>query len=301
MARIRIAYVGLPLGALALVKAGFAPEVICLGHPDAPGGRRVRRALGKSALVLAKPDLRAASVQAAIASARTDVLLSWFWPQRIPSELLGLHRLGAYGAHPSLLPRWRGPDPYFWAIHAGDLETGVTLHRLDEEYDTGAVIQQRRLTIRDADNAWSLARRLDRLGLGLLLEAAKELQDGAPLAGVLQDECLATPAPSPDDELLSIDWQNDAASIVRLVRAASPYPAATTELGEALVEVLTAEPFDEALPAALLPADAVLVGDRLVIKAAHGAVVIRKARTEAGSVLVDGQLTALFGEPLARV
>src|SRR5687767_9769653 len=126
MARLRIAYVGLPLGALALAQAGFTPDLIGLGHPDAPGARRVRRVLGRRALVLGRPDLHAGALQAALASVQPDVLLSWFWPQRIPEAVLTLPPLGAYGVHPSLLPRWRGPDPYFWALYQGDTETGVT-------------------------------------------------------------------------------------------------------------------------------------------------------------------------------
>jgi len=301
MARIRIAYVGLPLGALALASAGFTPALIGLGHPDAPGGRRVRRNLGKRTLVLGKPDLHDPAVQAAIASVRPDVLLSWFWPQRIPASLLALPRLGAYGVHPSLLPRWRGPDPYFWALHQGDSETGVTLHRLDDAYDTGEVISQRRLQIGADENAWLLAKRLDRLGLASLLDAASQLTDGKPLLGTVQDEAYATAAPSPDDELLSIDWHSDAGSIVRLVRAAAPYPGAATELADALVEVLAARPFEGSLPAALLPADAVLVGEQLVVKAGAGAVVVTRVRTEAGKVLRAHELRALFGASLARV
>lgn len=301
MARLRIAYVGLPLGALALAQAGFRPELIGLGHPDAPGARRVRRQLSRQALVLARPDLHASEVRAAFASVKPDVLLSWFWPQRIPEALLALPPLGAYGVHPSLLPRWRGPDPYFWALYEGDAETGVTLHRLDAEYDTGELVSQQRLAIDPRENAWALARRLDRLGLRLLVEAAARLSRDRALPGVAQDERAACPAPAPHEELLSIDWHADASSVVRLVHAAAPYPGAAAELADELVDVLDAELFEGSLPAALEPADAVLVGERLVVKAAVGAVVVTRVRTEAGRELRAAELPALFGEALARV
>src|SRR5262245_29427709 len=112
---IRIAYVGLPLGAWVLAQAGICPQLICLGHLDMPGARRVRRQLGRRALVLGQPDLREPGVIACLERFAPDALLSWFWPKRIPAAVLRLARLGAYGVHPSLLPRWRGPDPYFWA------------------------------------------------------------------------------------------------------------------------------------------------------------------------------------------
>jgi methionyl-tRNA formyltransferase len=298
---LRIAYFGLPLGALALAAAGFPPCSVCLGHPDAPGARRVRTRLPRSALVLGRPDLAAPSVHAALASARPDVLLSWFWPARIPPAVLALGARGAFGVHPSLLPRWRGPDPYFWALFSGDRETGVTLHRLDEEYDTGALVAQRRLAIAAADNAWTLARRLDRLGLDLLLQAARELSDGAALAGCPQAEAEATSAPIPEAELLAIDWQRDAESIVRLVRAAAPFPGAQAELGDACVEVLAAQRFAGELPRALSPADAVLVRGQVVVRAGAGGVLLERVRTEDERVLRGEQIAALFSDGIATI
>jgi methionyl-tRNA formyltransferase len=299
---LRIAYVGLPLGALALAAAGYALCSVCLGHPDAPGARRLRRQLGRGVLLLGRPDLDAASVQAALASARPDVMLSWFWPQRIPEPVLALAPRGAFGVHPSLLPRWRGPDPYFWTLLRGDEESGVTLHRLAAEYDTGAIVAQRRLQVDSADNAWSLARRLDRLGLALLVEAARELSAGAALAGTRQDDSLACPAPLPDEAQLSIDGRHDATSIVRLVRAAAPHPGALAELGEEQVEVLAAETYAAPLPAALEPADAVLAAGRVVIRTGGaGAVALQRVRTQDGVVLRGEQITALFPRGIARL
>jgi methionyl-tRNA formyltransferase len=298
---LRIAYVGLPLGALALAEAGFAPCSICLGHPAAPGARRVRRRLAPGTLLLGRPDLGAQSVQSALASARPDVLLSWFWPARIPEAVLAIVPRGAFGVHPSLLPRWRGPDPYFWAIYSGDAETGVTVHRLAAEYDTGALVEQAHLPIRADDNAWGLARRLDRLGLALLVQTARALSAGATLAGSPQRESDASDAPAPPEALLSIDWCQDAEAITRLVRAAAPYPGALAELGGQSVEVLAAEPFEAALPKALLPADAVLVQGRVVVRAGRGAVALSRVRTPDDRVLRGTSIATLFPRGIATI
>jgi methionyl-tRNA formyltransferase len=297
---IRIAYVGLPLGAWLLARAGFAPGLICLGHLDTPGARRVRRQLGTRALVLAQPDLRAASVVSCLASFAPDVLLSWFWPKQIPAEVLALPRLGAYGVHPSLLPRWRGPDPYFWTLHAGDVETGVSLHVLEAEYDTGPVVAQRRLRVEPRDNAWTLARRLDRPGLGLLVDAARELSSGQPLRAQPQPSVGMSDAPAPTDEQLSIDWHDSAEQILRLVRAAAPYPGAGAALGETWVELLEAEASPVTLPAALEPAEAVVVGESVAVQTGAGAVLLKRVRNEAGEVLVGGAIASLFDHGLAR-
>lgn len=298
---LRIAYVGLPLGALALADAGFSPVVIALGHLDAPGARRVRRQLGRHALVLAKPDLGAPAITAVLAHCQPDVMLSWFWPKRIPEPVLALPRLGAYGVHPSLLPRHRGPDPYFWALRCGDVQSGVTLHCLSAEYDTGPIAAQRTLDILPNENAFHLAHRLDRISLPLLVMAAQVLSEGKPLPTRPQSDADASSAPSPSPDVLSIDWRLDAASIVRLVRAAAPYPGAVAELGTEVVDVLEASVFPGTLPKVLLPAEAIWKNDSLIVQSGGGGVVVRKVRCADGSVLRDEALAGLFGPELSHI
>jgi methionyl-tRNA formyltransferase len=63
-------------------------------------------------------------VVARIAAAEPELLVSWFWTKRVPARVRALAPLGAIGVHPSLLPRHRGPDPFFWAIDQGDRAGG---------------------------------------------------------------------------------------------------------------------------------------------------------------------------------
>lgn len=298
---LRIAYFGLPLGALVLARAGFVPHLVAVQHTDAPGARRVQKRLGERARILERPDLTKRAAREAIAEVAPDVLLSWFWPKRIPSAVLALAPRGAFGVHPSLLPRWRGPDPYFWALYSGDRETGVTLHRLESEYDTGAVIAQTRVAIAPRENAWQLAKRLDRPSLALLVDCARRLTAGERLAGSPQDPQRVTSAPPPDEALLAIDWQRSAEEIVRLVRAAAPYPGASATLGDETVDVLEAEPLARALPRALEPADAVWTEDGLAVRAGDVGVRITRVRRDDDSVLEGAALKALFPGGLAQL
>jgi methionyl-tRNA formyltransferase len=271
---VRILYLGLPLGALHLAGHGYVPKIVALGHPDAPGARRVRGRLGASgSLVLGRPDLDEGPIEEVVSAARPDVILSWFWPRRIPSTILAMAPRGAFGVHPSLLPRWRGPDPYFWTLRAGDETTGVTLHRLDEGYDTGAIIARRAVDIAPDDDAWSLARRLDRPGLALLVEAASRLARGEALAGTAQDAQLATHAPAPTPEDLAIDWRASVDDILRLVRAAAR-GGASADFGGVDVEVLRAERYGDALPRALDVAEARCVEGGVAVRASDGAVLV---------------------------
>ena len=43
---------------------------------------------------------------------------------------------------PSLLPRHRGPFPFAWAVREGDAELGMTVHLMDERFDTGPILAQ---------------------------------------------------------------------------------------------------------------------------------------------------------------
>jgi methionyl-tRNA formyltransferase len=298
MSSVRFAYFGLPLGALALARAGFAPCLIVLGHTDAPGARRVRKLPAQR---LEQPDLQDANVQRAILDAGADALLCWFYPKQVPQTLLAAFPRGAFGTHPSLLPRWRGPDPYFWAIYEGDAQTGVSLHRLEAEYDTGNVIAQETLAIDAHEHAYKLAKRLDRPALRLLVACARRLSAGEALSGEAQDPAGVTMAPAPTPEQLEIDWTASAERVVRLVRAATPYPGASCELGTELVDVLEAHVYARELPRALQPCDAVWTPSGLVVRAGDGGVAVRRVRGEDDQIVQGSELTRLFPEGLTRV
>lgn len=291
---VRILYLGLPLGAIVLRRAGHGLDTVVLGHPDAPGGRRVRgRFAAEGTLLLERPDLEDPAVVELLASRAPDVLFSFFWPRRIPGEILSLPSLGAFGTHPSLLPRWRGPDPYFWAIRMGDRETGVTLHRLDESYDTGDIIERVVVPISPDHTSWTLARALDRPALALLCRAADRLGRGERLEGEPQAESGVSYAPLPDEEELAIDWGDPASEIVRLVRAAAPEPAARARLGEHEVDVLAAHVAREPPPRALVQAEAYRSREGVVVVAGEGGVVLDRVRGENGAPADPGALLGI--------
>jgi methionyl-tRNA formyltransferase len=274
---LRIAFLGLPLAALLLGDDGH--DVVWAGicRPRAAGARRLARRLG-SANVAVVPDLaRAADV---VRAREPDLVVSWFWTRKVPRAFRAAARLGAVGVHPSLLPRHRGPDPYFWAIDAGDTVTGVSAHVLEDEYDTGAILGQERLAIDPSWNAWTLAKRLDRPSLGLLRRTVGAYARGEVLPRTAQDEALASAAPQPSDDELELRWSWPAARIDRRVRAASPWPGAFTEIGPAVVTLTRVRPTDD-FPRALEPGEAYVRRDGVaVVRAADRAVELLRGRLD---------------------
>ncbi len=214
---------------------------------------------------------------------KPDLIVSWFWTKKIPKSILDMAPLGAIGIHPSLLPRHRGPDPYFWAIDSGDEKTGVTAHYLDEQYDTGNILAQRELSIDPKWNGWTLAKKTDRPSLALLRQIVGDFASGKIPKGVVQDEALATDAPAPTDDDLEISFQWSAEKIVRRVRAASPWPGAFFYLGEGDDEVmvtLVEAGVTKKFPRALEPGEAAVVDGEVVVRVADHAIRLISARME---------------------
>jgi methionyl-tRNA formyltransferase len=264
---MRIAFVGLPLAALLLAADGHTIVWAGICRRGAIGTRRLTRLVGQRDVVIV-PDLE--SCELAIRSRRPDLLVSWFWTKKVPPVVRSIAPLGAIGVHPSLLPRHRGPDPTFWAIDSGDEETGVTAHVLEDDYDTGAMLGQKRIAIDPTWSAWTLAKKLDRPSLAILRDVVNAYARGEPPSPEEQDEDEATDAPLPDDDLLEIRWHDPAAQIARRVRAASPWPGAFTEIGSELLTVTRARATSE-VPGALDPGEAYVRSDGVaVVRAGDG-------------------------------
>lgn len=210
-----------------------------------------------------------------------DLIVSWFWTRKLPRAVLDV--APAIGVHPSLLPRWRGPDPYFWAIASGDEVTGVTVHALEEEYDTGAILAQRELRIEPSWNAWTLARKLDRPSLALLRAVVSDFAKGAAAVPRPQDERLATLAPEPED--LEIRWSQPAAHIERLIRAAAPWPGAFTDVHGRTVVITKAALAPR--PANLLPGEALVKDGVAVVCAADAGLALLQGRLEENDTALD--------------
>jgi methionyl-tRNA formyltransferase len=257
---LRIAFFGLPLAAILLARDGHdvAYAAACRA---APGLRRLstRVAPGRTEL---RPSVDGAATIARVRAAAPELVVSWFWTTKIPADILRL--APSVGVHPSLLPRHRGPDPYFWAIDAGDETTGVTAHVLDAEYDTGAILGQRAIRIDPGWDAWRLARALDRPSLALLRQTVLAFSEGRSPAARPQDPRAATLAPEPSDEDLAIRWSWPAARIERRVRAAAPWPGAWTEIGDAIV-TLTRVRATRDVPRALEPGEAAVRRDGVAV------------------------------------
>ncbi|MFZ5896476.1 MAG: methionyl-tRNA formyltransferase [Myxococcota bacterium] len=272
---LEIAYFGLPLGALLLAGDGHELAFCVVPPIEAPGLRRLKNRFGERVLQAGELGKQLESrVEHYFAQHTPDLLVSWFWTRKLPAPWLQKPRFGAIGVHPSLLPRHRGPNPFFWAIDSGDSETGASVHRLETDYDTGAVLLQERLSIGER-NSWQLARALDRTSLRCLRRVVASATTGLP-TGTPQEAALATLAPEPSGELSKADFTWPTARVLRRIRALSPVPGLALSLADVAFFVTQAHPSPD-FTRALLPGEAEIARGRLVIRTADGAISVEKA------------------------
>lgn len=71
---------------------------------------------------------------------KPDLVLVKTFPFRIPSSALGIPKYGFINFHYAPLPEFRGANPLFWMIRNKETSGGVSIHRMDENFDTGDLL-----------------------------------------------------------------------------------------------------------------------------------------------------------------
>lgn len=191
-----------PTGPIALARA-FARRLI--------RGRRQPDEVTRLAAELSVDEWRLPTREDAALAARiaaaADIAVIATFPRVLPPPIIGAPRLGTVNLHASLLPRHRGPNPWFWIYHADDRETGVTAHVCEPRVDRGAVLAQAAWPLARGLPVETLHRTVAERGAALLpdLLAALSRGEARPIA---QDEALATKAPrvTPGARMLDHGW-----------------------------------------------------------------------------------------------
>jgi methionyl-tRNA formyltransferase len=151
-------------------------------------------------------DLSSATVQREIEALAPDLACVSCFSRRIPAGLLALPRHGFLNVHPSLLPDYRGPFPLFWQLRDGLRQSGVTVHFMDEQLDSGDIALQQALPLAAGSSGAELQQLAGEIGGKLLLQAIDQIDAGTlerrpqPPGGSYQ------PAPHAADFTLDLTW-----------------------------------------------------------------------------------------------
>lgn len=134
-----------------------------------------------------------------------------------------ISKIAAINAHPSLLPKYRGPNPYFWTIRNQEQISGVTFHLIDKGLDTGAILAQEEIKIYPSDTGKSLKERTVLVARGVVCELLKALREDI-IIPLTQREDKASYYSHPED--LELDFTRTAEENDALIRAIYPWSEA---------------------------------------------------------------------------
>jgi methionyl-tRNA formyltransferase len=294
---MRLVFMGTPRFAVRPLRA-----LLAAGHELAGVVTRIDKPAGRGR-VLAAPPVKLAAEELGLAvfqprrvrepgfiatlrDLAPDAIVVAAYGQILPAEILTLPRLhGCINIHASLLPAYRGAAPINWAIIRGDKATGVTIMRMDEGMDTGAILLRESIPIDPADTTGTLTEKLSILGAKLIVEALPLIEAGK-LAPVAQDAAQATAAPLLAKKDGLIDWTLPAAEIHNRVRGLSPWPGAYTFLDGKMIKVLAAEAVPgSAEPGTLSEKD----GNTLFVGAGDGLLRIVNLQLEGGKPMTAAE------------
>ena len=219
----------------ALVENNFN-VVGVFSQPDKPSGRGMHLlptsvkeyALSQNLPVFQPEKLKAGKeeVEQILNTLKPDVIIVVAYGKILPKYILDYPKYGCINVHGSLLPKYRGAAPIQWSIINGDTTTGVTIMYMDEGMDTGNMIKKAACEISPCDTYGTLHDKLIPLGSKALIQVLDELclNDGALNSEVQPKEFTVAPMLTKDNS--HIDFNNDAESIVDLIRGTNPFPAA---------------------------------------------------------------------------
>lgn len=233
---LRIVFAGTPHFARAFLQLLLDTEHQIVGvytQPDRPAGRGkklqpspVKSLAADYQLPVFQPlNFKQQDAVDELASLKADLMIVVAYGIILPEVVLNTPRQGCINVHASVLPRWRGAAPIQRAIEAGDQETGVTIMQMDKGLDTGDMLSVATCTIDKKETTMSLHDKLIDTGESALLETLDAVAKQG-LKPVKQDDQLATYAQKIDKAEGQVDWQQDAATIDRKIRAFNPFPVA---------------------------------------------------------------------------
>lgn len=177
---LKFAFFGTPDVASETLKIlkenGYLPSLI-VTSPDKPKGRK---------MIITPPPVKIWAIENNIPYIQPEKLDNEFiynlkpitynlfivvaYGKIMPEDLINLPKLGSLNIHYSLLPKYRGASPVESAILNGDIETGVTIQKMEFKMDSGPIVAQEKIFIHSNEKTPDLRKRLIKIGGELLVK-----------------------------------------------------------------------------------------------------------------------------------
>lgn len=241
---MRIIFMGTPDFAVASLEEILKQNynvVAVVTAPDKPAGRgqtlqqsAVKQFALKHNLTILQPlNLKSEEFIKELKTLNADIQIVVAF-RMLPESVWNMPKHGTYNLHASLLPKYRGAAPINWAIINGDKKSGVTTFKLKHEIDTGNILFQKEVEIKENDNAGNLHDNLMHEGKKLIIETIKKIEscekNNSELPFIFQNNLEASHAPKLFKKDCEINFDLDAEIVNNLIRGLSPYPTAYTTI-----------------------------------------------------------------------
>lgn len=159
---------------------------------------------------------------------KPDLLISVHLRKILNKDIFEIPILGAINVHPSLLPKYRGLSPQHQAIIHGDLESGVTVHYIDKDIDTGNVIIQSPISIKLQDYISDFQLKMLKVYQSIVISAIELISNTefSPIAQTRSDASYYNSISLKDREINFLKTKTEALNLIRAV--SFPYKGAYT-------------------------------------------------------------------------
>lgn len=238
---LRIVFMGTPDFATHILSGLLKTKNNIVGvitAPDKPAGRgqkvaesSVKKFSRENGLAILQPtNLKDPSFIESLKELSADLFVVVAF-RMLPEIVWNMPPKGTINLHASLLPYYRGAAPINWAIINGEKKTGVTTFFIEQEIDTGLIIERSETEIDSNESAGELHDRLMILGSELINSSVEKITIGSvtrtPQSQLIEKEELPT-APKIFKSMCEVNWGKTCSEIHNLCRGLSPYPTAWT-------------------------------------------------------------------------
>ena len=252
--KLRIIFMGTPDFAVATLKKLIEEKYNIVGVITAPGRKAgrgqkisesaVKKYAKENGLHLLQPtNLKSEAFIDELKSLNANLQIVVAF-RMLPKVVWDMPEYGTFNLHASLLPNYRGAAPIHWAIINGEKTTGVTTFFIDEKIDTGAIILNKKVNIKDDETVGELHDSLMTIGSELVIETVQLIESGNVKTETQPKlENLKT-AYKLNKDNCKIDWNLQINEIYNKIRGLNPYPAAWCHLNNGVEQITPVKIFD---------------------------------------------------------
>ena len=201
-----------------------------------------------------------------------DIIVVVAYGQILKKEIIELPKKYIVNVHASLLPELRGAAPINRVIMEGKEKTGVSLMRVEEGLDSGAVSAVKEIEIAGM-NAGELEEKLSLMGADLLEEFIRNVE-GDKVNFIPQDESKKTYANKILKDDLILDFRDNSKKLVNIIRGLSPHYGAKFSYEDKIYKIFDAEVVEcssDKVAGTILKSD-----NELLIKSGDGAISVKE-------------------------